>query len=87
MVVKHCTSNNDFKLLTISSLTEGYVNISNCLSIGEDFDRSSADVGSVAKDRGFWDGEGSFDFAKVRLNPLLGSSLRSSIASKLSPET
>lgn len=38
-------------------VTTGCRNISNCLSIGSNFDKKSPDVVNFAKEQGFWNGE------------------------------
>ncbi|KAF2351165.1 Peptidase C69 dipeptidase A, partial [Trinorchestia longiramus] len=49
-------------LWVAQKITEGYRNISNCLSIGTEFDRSSGNLLEVTKEKGWWDGEGDFNF-------------------------
>uniref|UniRef100_A0A6A7FQ65 Secernin-2-like isoform X1 n=2 Tax=Hirondellea gigas TaxID=1518452 RepID=A0A6A7FQ65_9CRUS len=53
------------KLWVAEKITEGFRNISNCLSIGTKFDKSSANIEKVCKEMGWWDGEGVFSFAKA----------------------
>ena len=43
---------------------EGYRNISNALSIGTKIDAMSAGLKDYAKEKGYWDGNEPFDFAK-----------------------
>ena len=44
-------------------ITSGVRNISNCLSIRTKFDKSTPGLLEYAKDVGYWDGQGHFDFA------------------------
>lgn len=44
-------------------LRAGVRNISNCLSIRQQFERCSDGLQEYARSRGYWDGSGAFDFA------------------------
>ncbi|GAB4817219.1 hypothetical protein N2152v2_004265 [Parachlorella kessleri] len=44
-------------------ITEGFRNISNCLSIRTVFDRCSEGLQAYARQQGYWDGKGDFDWA------------------------
>ncbi|XP_067006308.2 secernin-2 isoform X2 [Anabrus simplex] len=53
------------KLWAAEKVTAGCRNISNALTIGTKFDRSSSDLKETAQKNGLWDGESEFDFASV----------------------
>ncbi|XP_018019759.1 secernin-2 isoform X2 [Hyalella azteca] len=53
------------QLWVAQKISEGYRNISNCLSIGSEFDKSSSNIRDVAKEKGWWDGAGDFNFTKA----------------------
>ncbi|EEB15958.1 Secernin-1, putative [Pediculus humanus corporis] len=44
-------------------ISTGYRNISGCYSVETKFDKSSSNVISFAKEKGFWNGEGEFNFS------------------------
>lgn len=47
------------------NITEGFRNISNMLSIGTKIDAMSSGLKDYAKEKGYWDGNEPFDFAKA----------------------
>jgi len=53
------------KLWAAEKITEGYRNISNCLSIGTKIDMMSDGLQNKAQELGLWDGEGEFHFAHI----------------------
>jgi len=52
-------------LWAAEKITEGYRNISNCLSIGTNIDMMSNGLKSKVQELGLWDGQGDFHFANI----------------------
>ncbi len=52
------------------ALSAGVRNISNQLSIGSKIDKMSAGLQDYAKEKGYWSGEGTFDFASCFSAPM-----------------
>ena len=50
--------------LTLFTFTDGVRNISNNLSIQTSIDLMSDGLKELAKEKGYWNGEGEFNFAK-----------------------
>ena len=54
-----------FRLWAAEKIEKGYRNISNCLSIGTKFDKSSHDLKEIAIEKGWWNGIDAFHWSSI----------------------